>query len=503
MSFVIGLDIGTTSTIGILIELPSRKVALASRPVTLHHPHPGWAEEDPQQWWDNVCALVPQLLRDSGVAATQVRAVGVAGMLPAVVLLDHQHRLLRPSIQQSDGRCADQVQQMRAQLDPEAFVQRTGNGINQQLVACKMRWLQQHEPQVVERVACVFGSYDYIAWRLTGQRHVEHNWALEAGFIDLATGQLSEELIGLAGLDASQVPPLARSHDVIGSVSAQAAAATGLPAGIPVIAGVADHVGSAYAAGVNEPGDMLIKLGGAGDVLMATAQARPDARMFLDNHVVPGLFMPNGCMACSGSLLNWFAQHFGGAADRPGQRSRHASLDLLAERVEPGSEGVLALPYFLGEKTPVHDPLARGTFTGLSLSHGLGHVWRALLESVAFGMRHHAEVFTEMGMPPTRLLASDGGSGSTVWLQIMADVLQRPITRLNGHPGSCLGAAWVAAMGAGLATDWAGVSAFVSQADPVQPRAQFAATYDECYARYRALYQALKPLFAAAAAPSH
>lgn len=502
MSFVIGLDVGTTSTIAILIELPARQVALASRPVTLHHPHPGWAEEDPQQWWDNLCALVPQLLRESGVAATQVRAVGVAGMLPAVVLLDAQQRLLRPSIQQSDGRCAEQVQQMRAQLDPEAFVRRTGNGINQQLVACKMRWLRQHEPQVFGQVACVFGSYDYIAWRLTGQRHVEHNWALEAGFVDLATGRLDEALIELAGLDASQVPPLARSHDIVGHISASAAAATGLPAGIPVIAGVADHVGSAYAAGVNGPGDMLIKLGGAGDVLMATAQARPDSRMFLDYHVVPGLFMPNGCMACSGSLLNWFASHFGAAADRPGQRSRHASLDLLAEQVAPGSQGVLALPYFLGEKTPLHDPLARGTFTGLSLNHGLGHVWRALLESVAFGMRHHAEVFAEMGMPPSRLLASDGGSHSAVWLQIMADVLQQPITRLQGHPGSCLGAAWVAAMGTGLATDWAGVSAFVTQAEAVQPRARFKDAYDEGYARYRDLYAALKPLFAASAAAS-
>lgn len=500
MSYVIGLDIGTTSTIGILIELPSRQAALSSRPVTLHHRHPGWAEEDPQQWWDNVCALVPQLLRESGVGASQVRAVGIAGMLPAVVLLDDRQRLLRPSIQQSDGRCSEQVQQMRVELDAEAFVQRTGNGINQQLVACKMRWLQQHEPGVFEQVACVFGSYDYIGWRLTGQRHVEHNWALEAGFIDLASGRLSEELIALAGLDPRQIPPLARSHDVVGVVTREAAAATGLPAGIPVIAGVADHVASAYAAGVNAPGDLLIKLGGAGDILMASDRARPDARMFLDYHVVPGQFMPNGCMACSGSLLNWFAQNFGAAADRPGQHSRHASLDLLAEQIAPGSDGVSALPYFLGEKTPLHDPLARGTFTGLALSHGLGHLWRALLESVAYGMRHHVEVFADMGMPATRVLASDGGSNSAVWLQIMADVLQQPVARLQGHPGSCLGAAWVAAVGAGLTTDWSGVGAFVKQAEPVRPRPQLAAVYDAGYARYRALYGALRPIFAASAA---
>ena len=197
MSCVIGLDIGTTSTIGILIRMPGERLALASRPVTLSHRHAGWAEEDPQQWWDNVCAIIPQLLAQAGVAASEVKAVGVSGMVPAVVLLDANGALLRPSIQQSDGRCAQEVQALRRQFDEAAFTQRTGNGINQQLVAAKLLWVARHEPQVFDRIHTVLGSYDYINFRLTGARHVEQNWALEAGFVDLASGQIAADLIEL------------------------------------------------------------------------------------------------------------------------------------------------------------------------------------------------------------------------------------------------------------------------------------------------------------------
>ena len=161
-----------------------------------------------------------------------------------------------------------------------------------------------------------------------------------------------------------------------------------------------------------------------------------------------------------------------------------------------------ALPYFLGEKTPIHDPLARGTFTGLGLHHGPGHLWRALLEGIAFGIRHHVEVFAEIGMPATRVLASDGGSASAVWLQIIADVLDRTVQPLRGHPGSCLGAAWMAALGAGLTSDPRGAQAFVGLAPPIKPQSANRATYDAAYAEYRTLYDSLRPLFhAMGAAP--
>ncbi|MCL4186199.1 MAG: FGGY-family carbohydrate kinase [Rhodobacteraceae bacterium] len=499
MDCVLGLDIGTTSTIGILVDPPNRRiVATASRPVTLSAPHPGWAEEDPAQWWTNVCAIVRELL--GAAPGSRVAAVGVAGMVPALILLDRDGHCLRPSIQQSDGRCEREVAEIAARIAEPEFLGMTGNGINQQLILAKLRWIARHEPDTLARLATIMGSYDYIGFRLTGQRRIERNWALEGGLVDLATGTVSPRLCSLGGIDPAWLPPLVGSTEIAGLVTPSAAAATGLAPGTPVIGGVADHVASAYAAGVNAPGTVLLKFGGAGDVLASASAARPDRRLFLDYHAIPGRFMPNGCMASTGSLLNWVAAtlcaHEEGAARAAGRRL-HAHLDELAAAVPPGCEGLVMLPYFLGEKSPIHDPQARGVLAGLSLGHGVGHIWRAALEGTGYAFRHHVEVFAELGHAPDRLLASDGGSCSPVWMQIVADLHGRPVQVLSGHPGSCLGSAWLAAIGAGFGVDYDGVADFVSLGRLHEPDVTLGPLYDEGYARFRDLYRRLASWFAA------
>lgn len=488
MAVTLGIDIGTTSTVGILIETDGRVLATATRPVDLSSPRPGWAEEDPEQWWANCCAIIPELLRASGVAAPDIAAVGVTGMLPAVVLLDAEGGIIRPSIQQSDGRTGAEVAELRREVDEAAFTRRTGNGINQQLVAAKMRWIAKHEPENRARVATCFGSYDYITFRLTGALAVEQNWALEAGFVDLATDAAADDLIALAGLGSGQVPPVRRPSEIVGTVTAGAAKATGLACGTPVVAGCADHVASAFVAGIVGSGDVLLKFGGAGDILLSSDVPRPDPRLFLDYHIVPGRFMPNGCMACSGSLLNWVARELGGGRS-------HAELDALAAEVPPGADGLIMLPYFLGEKTPIHDASARGTLVGLGLHHRIGHVWRAALEAVVMGFRQHVDVCREIGHPVTRLVASDGGARSRIWMQIAADALGMPVRLLDGHQGSCLGAAYVAAVGVGAAKDWAGIERFVRPAALIEPAHDHASAYDAVHGLYRDIYGALKPLY--------
>jgi xylulokinase len=497
MSIFLGLDIGTTSTIGLLADDGDRILATAKRAVDLSSPNPGWAEEDPEQWWTNVCAVVPELLKKSGCQAGDISAVGVTGMVPAVVLLDKSGQLLRPSIQQSDGRSGAEVAEIKEEIDPAYFLQLTGNGINQQLVSNKLRWLMRHENDVFKRIATVFGSYDFINWKLTGSRFIEQNWALEAGFLSLETQALAPDLIALGHIDPAVLPPPKASHEIIGTVTREASAATGLAAGTPVIAGCADHVASAYVAGVIDPGDILIKFGGAGDILAATNRLQPDARLFTDFHIVPDLYMPNGCMATTGSLLNWFVAEFAVnlPSDAGSHSGPHARLDDLAQKVPPGANGVLALPYFLGEKTPIHDHSARGTFMGLSLSNDIGDLWRALLEGTVFGFRHHVDVLQDIGYPVNRILASDGGTASGVWMQIAADVLGMPVQLLANHPGSSLGAAWLAGMGIGAVSDWAGVNRFINNGPLISPNAQHHALYDERFAHYRELYERLSPLF--------
>ncbi len=486
---VIGLDIGTTSTIGILVEMPDRVVAVASRPTALSSPHPGWAEENPDEWWENSCAVLRELTTQA--EPDELAGICVTGMVPAFVALDAEGAVLRPSVQQSDGRSAAEVAELQAESDEAAFLKRTGNGINQQLIAAKSRWLEKHEAGTFVRIVTVFGSYDFINWKLTGVRGIEQNWALEAGLIDLADNRIADDLVALTHLPRAAIPTAHAPHDALGGVTAEAAKATGLPEGLPVFGGAADHIASALAAGIVEAGDVLLKFGGAGDIIMAADSARPDPRLFLDYHIVPGLFAPNGCMAASGSALNWLAALLVPGADgKP-----HAKLDKLAARVPAGSDGVTALPYFLGEKTPLHDPFARGTFTGLSLGHGAGHLWRAMLEAIAYAFRHHVEVFAEIGHAPKRFFASDGGSQSQVWMQIVADVLQAPVTVLEAAHGSSVGAAWVAAMASGAATDWRDVTKLSRRGATLEPNFANADVYDRGYAAFRELYETLKPLF--------
>lgn len=487
---VIGLDIGTTTTIGLAVAMPDSIVAVAKRPVTLWAPQPGWAEEDPEQWWQNSCGILQELT--AKVDQTDLAGICVTGMLPAVVLLDGEGTVLRASIQQSDGRCGDEVEELRCEVDENAFLKRTGNGINQQLVAAKLRWLARHEPGVFGRIATVFGSYDYINWRLTGVRAVEQNWALEAGFTDLATHAIADDLVRLAGVPRSVVPQRSISHRRLGSVSGVAAQSTGLPEGLPVFGGAADHILSALAAGITSPGDVLLKFGGSGDIVVASDRALPDRRLYLDYHLVAGLYAPNGCMATSGTALNWLTEILG---FEPGEPRPHKRLDQLAEAIAPGSDGLICLPYLAGEKTPIHDPLARGAFVGLTLTHTPAHMWRAMLEAVAYGFRHHVEVLAEIGHTPRRYMASDGGTASRLWMQITSDVLGAPIQLLENDHGSAVGAAFVAAIGAGLTADWSSVTRLSRHGLLVQPDAPRSAVYDQMYRRYRELYARLAPYF--------
>lgn len=498
MPLLLGLDIGTTSTIGILIDDRGGTVATASRPATLHSDHPNWAEEDPEQWWSNSCEIVGELLRRAGVAAADVAAVGVTGMVPALVLLDGDGRVLRRSIQQNDARAIDEIAAMARTVDGGEFFRRTGGSINQQIIAPKLRWLERHEPQIFGRIATIFGSYDYIAWQLTGAAGVEQNWALESGFTDIDSGRIDPRLVAFAGIATDRLPPVRRSHGIIGKVSTAAAAATGLVPGTPVVAGCADHVASAYVAGAVEDGDLVLKFGGAGDILLSTSTRLTDPRLFIDYHIVPGLWFSNGCMAASGSLLNWIVREWAageGPKAAAAGLSIHAWLDRRAAETPAGADGLVLLPYVLGEKTPLHDPHARGTLVGLGLHHGLAHVWRAALEGVVFGFRHHVDVFRERGAEVRRIVACDGGAASDLWLQIAADALARPVQRLLRHPGSCLGAAYVAGVGVGLFKDWSGIARYVAPGETFHPSAARTAVYDRAYAVFRESYERLKTLY--------
>jgi xylulokinase len=461
-------------------------VAQAGGPHTLRSPHPGWAEMDPAPWWATTVAACRELT--GRVPAGEITAVAVTGMVPAIVLLDSAGNVLRPSIQQNDARSAAQVEELRQVVPLDAFFAITGGMPNQQNVAPRWHWLATHEPEVTSNCATLFGSYDYISWLLTGERSLELNWAAESGLFNIASQDWHVPYLEQACISPGMLPRVLRPGERAGVITETAAAATGLRAGTPVIAGGADHVGAALAAGLTRPGDLLLKFGGAGDILYVADRPDPDPHFYFDFHDIPGLTLINGCMAASGSFVKWFATELAGGATL-------MELDREAALVPPGSGGVVALPYLLGEKTPIFDPLARGVFAGVMLHHSRAHLYRAVLEAICYGFRHHLELLRASGRPVGRMLAADGGSRSGLWMQMAADVTGQPVQVIAGEAASALGAAFVAGIGAGVFRDWGEIERFIERGPCYDPQSDVVAVYDTGYAIYRDLYARLQPIF--------
>jgi xylulokinase len=429
----------------------------------------------------------------TGAKAGALAGIGITGMLPAVILLDEKRRPIRRSIQQNDARALDELERFRSAMAEDRFVELTGTGYSQQLVGPKLMWLKKHEPENFKLARHVVGASDYVTSRLTSTIQVEHNWALESGFVNIATGSYDERLVELSGIDASLLPPIRQSHELVGEVMKEAAGHLGIEPGVPVVAGCADHVASAFVCGASLNGDLVIKFGGSADILLSSDRPVKDGRLYIDHHIVPGLFFSNGCMAAGGNLLNWIVDNLAGSEIGTAEGTRpHQWLDRLAAKCDTE---LLFLPYILGEKTPLMDPYAKGTLVGLGLHHGLGDIWRAALEGIVFGMRHHVEVFTECGLSVSRVFAADGGAKSDLWLEIAADVLERPVRRIAKHPGSCLGAAFLAAKGMGAVHDWSLIADYVEEERIFEPRPERSRRYREKYAVWRETYDRFKTLY--------
>ena len=483
---LLGLDLGTTAVKAVVLDSDRGLLAADSLPNAPASPQPGWSEQDAGAWLDNALALIPRVCAAAGIEPSAVVAVGVAGCVPCVLPLGDDDRPLRPALLYNDARAHAEIDDLTAELAEARVLQRTGAGITQQSVGPKLRWLQRHEPAVWTRTRRVAGSYDWLAGQLAEVAFSERNWALESGLYDLGTGAYATDLCAAAGVSGDLFGPLRDPSDVVGGVSAAVAGQTGLRDGIPVVAGLADHVASAFGAGLARHGDLLVKLGGSVDVLACSDRPLLDERLYLDAHPAPGLWLPNGCMASGGSGLRWFQRELAAGATLE-------ALDGEAAATPPGAGGIVMLPYLLGEKTPVNDPLARGAFAGLGADHGRGHVFRALLEGFAYGVRHHLEVLAEHGLRPQRARVTNGGASSLLWKQIVADVTGLVLEPVLDHPGSALGAAFAAGMGSGAFTAWSEVGRFVVLAEPVLPRSGNAEVYDERYRAYRALYEAVRP----------
>jgi xylulokinase len=473
----LGIDLGSSAVKVVMLDTELGIVGEASQTNAIHGDHPGWAEADPGQWWRNVVECTRRVVAETRTPSAAVMAISVSGMVPAVVLVDEEQRPVRRAILQNDARGSNEVSALTTELADLDLLGLTGSALTQQSVAPTLLWVSQHEPDSWRRTATVMGSYDWLLVRLGATTHVERNWAIESGLFDLE-GLAIERVAQAAGFPLSMLPEIRDPGDPVGTLAPEAAAALDVRADIPLVVGGADHVLSAYAAGLRERGETLFKLGGAGDILVVAEGPILDPRLYLDRHPAPGLWLSNGCMATSGTLLRWFQREIG-------RDATVEELDGEAAASSAGANGLVCLPYLLGEKSPLHDPDLRGAFLGLHLGTTRGDLFRACLESVAFAFRHHLDVYAELGFTPTAVRVTNGGSRSRLWKQIVADVCGVTLQPLSGHPGASLGAAVVAALGVGILDGWSDMGRFVALADPITPAPGLRQEYTETYQVFR------------------
>ena len=481
-TYFLGIDIGSTGTKTVLLEQQAGIAAQSTFESPMLVDGPAYAEADADVWVQNAINGIRVVLAEAGVNPESVKSIATTGMVPAVVCLNDSLQPVRHPILQNDARATTELVELATDIDNADMLSQTGSALTQQSVAPTLRWLQRNEPETWSRTRHVVGSYDYMLIALGAPPHVEENWAIESGLFTL-TGAAYAPAIEAIDLGDDVLPAIKRPGTPVGTISEKLAEATGLDRVTTLVVGGADHVLSAYAAGVDKPGDWLIKLGGAGDILTASDTPVTDERLYLDAHPRQGVWLPNGCMATSGSLIRWYQNLVGGTA--------LPDLDTQAASRTPAA--LLCLPYFLGEKSPLNDPALRGAFIGLELRHTVADLYRAVLEAIAYGFRHNAGVMTAMGIPLQRALVTNGGSKSTLWKQIHADVLNTELFPVRDHPGASLGAAILAGVGIdALSID--DTSRFLSLDPPFTPDSARVSIYDEAYDLWRRAGSVLGPI---------
>ena len=483
MDLLLGIDMGTGSTKGLLVDPSGAVVASESVSHSMQLPRPGWAEVDAEaMWWREVCdisrALTSQMPTGSAIAGMCVSGVG-----PCLVLCDDDLRPLRPAILYGiDTRATTEIDLLTAEFGADNVLERAGTVLSSQAVGPKLEWVRRHEPDVFDRATRWYGSNSFITAKLTGEYVMDHHTASQCDPLyathDFAWNtEWAPRLCGHL-----PIPRLVWPSDVVGTVNEAAAAASGVPAGTPVIAGTVDAYAEAFSVGVRRPGDRMLMYGSTMFIVQIIDTYFTDPALWTTAGVERETLALAAGTSTAGSLVGWLQTVTGGAPLE--------TLIAEADAVPPGSEGLVALPYFAGERTPVFDPDARGVFAGLTLRHGRGHLFRAVYEGISYGVRQILERF-DAAQAATRTVAVGGGLRSPLWAQTLTDITGSPQLVPEQAIGASYGDALLAAIGVGLVppdTDWAKIASELTP-DPANH-----ARYDDLYRTWLELYPATKHL---------
>lgn len=495
---IIGIDVGTTSTKAVAIDAAWRVLAEARQEYPTRFVGDNGAEQDPRHWWRAATWCVREVLRDAGVAAESVAAIGVSSQAPSLVLLDADGRPVRPASlwmdRRGQGECA-----ARAEAAAEVLAL-TGNRLDSYYAAPKLAWLLAAEPELADTVHRVVMANGYLVYRLTGQASIDSGHAGLSLLNDLDTGTWSPRLARLWGVPADWLPAIVDPSTVVGTVTAEAAAETGLTAGIPVVAGLVDGAAASLEAGVVRHGDVC-EMTGQSTVINAAVDIdgcrASTGSLTVMPYPIPGHHLVFGSMVATGGILRWFRDQLGDAAGEP---AAFAQLDALAATAPPGGNGLVMLPYFLGERSPVWDADARGAIVGLSMATTRADLVRAILEGTSYGLAHNLAEMSRWGLRPDILRVVGGGAGGHTWNQIKADVTGLPVVLPRHAMGAPVGVAMVAGLGVGLVNDLAQAAADrFEAAQRIEPDPLHHTDYQARFEIYRGLYPALREVNAALA----
>jgi xylulokinase len=450
MGVTLGIDIGTFESKGVLVDGDGRILAQAARPHRMLVPRAGWAEHRADEdWWGDFCFLSRALLAESGIDPSGIAAVAVSAIGPCMLPVDKAGRPLTNGVLYGvDTRALNEVRDLTGRIGPETILRRCGNALTSQSVGPKILWLARHEPDIFARTEKIHTSTSYIVLRLTGEHVIDHYTAANfSPFYDVGSQDWCFDLApGI--LRPDQLPRLMWSTEIAGRVTAAAAAESGLAPGTPVTCGTIDAAAEAVSVGVREPGDMMMMYGSTIFIIQITGEKVGDSRLWYAPWLFPGQHASMAGLATSGTLTHWFRDQL--ARDLP-RETAFADLADEAASSPPGARGLLFLPYFSGERTPIHDPLARGAIFGLDLTHGRGDIYRAMLEGIAFGTGQVVDTYRDLGQPPVRILAVGGGTRNALWLQATSDISGLSQVLSRHSIGASYGDAFLAALAIGAA----------------------------------------------------
>jgi xylulokinase len=490
MAYTFGIDIGTYETKGVLVDETGVIHAQAARAHKMLVPEPGWAEHRPEEdWWGDFVFVCKTLLCESGVDASQIKAVACSAIGPCMLPVDASGKpLMNGVLYGVDGRAEVQVRELTERIGEDTIIARCGNALTSQSVGPKILWLKRQRPEIYAKTAHILSSTSFLVQRLTGEVVIDHYTAANfSPLYDVATQSWVDDLADDIVL-LEKLPRLMWSNEIAGQITKDAAEMTGLVLGTPVTAGTIDAAAEALSVGADKPGDMMMMYGSTIFIILRAQSKATDPRIWYAPWLFEGEHASMAGLATSGTLTHWFRD----------QMARDLSIEdafpTLAEEAAkspPGANGLLMLPYFSGERTPIHDVNAKGAMFGFNLTHTRGDIYRALIEGIAHGTRHVTDTFAELGQAPTRLLAVGGGTKNTLWLQATSDITGIDQIVCENTTGASYGDAFLAAMAVGL-VERADISKWNPAVKTIIARPN--ATYDKAHGLFRRLYEQTKDI---------